>query len=76
MARGDVPAPKGCVADTVLVAVAITETLSPAVLATTSLLPSGLTARPNGPAPTGIVVTTVLVAVSITETVFAELLLT
>ena len=60
--------PTGIVAVTVLVAVAITDTLLPRRLATYTNAPSGLIAVANGVFPTGTVAATVLVAVSTTET--------
>ena len=61
-------APTGTVAVTVLLAVVITDTLPVKLLATYTLVPSGVTDIPSGVVPTGIVAVTVLEAVVITIT--------
>ena len=58
------------VATTALVEVLTTDTEFELLLATYTLLPSGVKASPLGPVPMGIAVETVLVVVFITETVF------
>jgi len=62
--------PTAMVADTVLVAVFITDTLFELRFATYTLLPSGLMATVLEPLPTAIVAITVLVVVLMTDTLF------
>ena len=65
----------GIVAVTVLLAVAITDTVPATVpwasFASLTVLPSGVTATPKGLLPTGIMAVTVLLAVAITDTVLS-----
>jgi len=61
---------------TLFVAVLITDTLSELVLATYTVLPSGLTDTPHGRLPTPTVAISIPVAVLITETVYELLFAT
>jgi hypothetical protein len=63
------------VADTVFVAVLITDTVPELLLATYTLVPSRLGFTPRGALPTGTVATTAFVAVSMTETLLLDPLL-